>query len=114
MPRGPHTIFKRPQYVSFVEIFGVKAVDAFKEAGTAAPAAVRYATFGFFGGAVLTWLLDKFADSLMDVGELLPRLRRRWQRRKSVASEVGVGAVTEAAAAAVACCLAKGAEQSLL
>lgn len=65
------------QYVSFVEIFGVKAIEAFQLAGASHAAAARFSTFGFFGGAALTWLLDKFADSLVDAGEILQNLRRR-------------------------------------
>jgi hypothetical protein len=63
------------QYISFVEIFSVKAVGAFEEAGLPAHAAERYATFGFFAGVALTWLLDKAADKLVGLAERL-QLRR--------------------------------------
>jgi hypothetical protein len=61
------------QYISFVEIFSVKAVGAFEEAGLVGEAAQRFATFGFFGGVLLTWLLDKAADKLVDLAEALQR-----------------------------------------
>ncbi|GBF93037.1 zinc transporter [Raphidocelis subcapitata] len=64
-------------YVSFVEIFCVKAVTSFEEAGMTHEAATRYGTLGFFGGAALTWLLDKVADRLVDFSEQLERQRRR-------------------------------------
>jgi hypothetical protein len=43
-------------YVSFVEIFTVKAVDSFKECFPE-PYAYLYATLSFFGGIVIAWLL---------------------------------------------------------
>ncbi|KAI8472349.1 MAG: ZIP zinc transporter-domain-containing protein [Monoraphidium minutum] len=76
-------------YVSFVEILGVSALESFKAAGASPPAAARYATFGFFGGALLTWLLGKLADGLMGSGDALARLRRRLARRKVAAAGGG-------------------------
>lgn len=45
-------------YVSFVEIFTAKAVTAFVDAGSSPNAAMRFATFCFFGGVLLVYILD--------------------------------------------------------
>ena len=60
-----------------MENFGVKAVHDFEEAGIGHEAAVRYGTLGFFGGAALTWALNKLADRLVDYSEHLERARRQ-------------------------------------
>lgn len=46
-------------YVSFGEIFMVKAIEAFEEHGYNGDESTRYATFCFFGGICFTALLDK-------------------------------------------------------
>jgi len=45
-------------YVSFGEIFLVKSVDGFADAGYGDDAAMRYATFCFFAGLLITALLN--------------------------------------------------------
>ena len=52
-------------FVSFGEIYGVKAVDAFEEIeGIDRDEATRYATFCFFGGIAITYLLDWLVHTL--------------------------------------------------
>eukprot|EP00238_Polyblepharides_amylifera_P008038 CAMPEP_0196582326 /NCGR_PEP_ID=MMETSP1081-20130531/38656_1 /TAXON_ID=36882 /ORGANISM="Pyramimonas amylifera, Strain CCMP720" /LENGTH=312 /DNA_ID=CAMNT_0041902859 /DNA_START=289 /DNA_END=1227 /DNA_ORIENTATION=+ len=51
-------------YVSFAEIFCVKAVDAFDSAGYDRTVAIRYSTFCFFCGIALTAILDKIVHYL--------------------------------------------------
>lgn len=55
------------QYVSFVEIFGAKAIAAFVEAGLPENEATRYATFAFFTGVIATWLLGKLTHCMAHV-----------------------------------------------
>jgi len=45
-------------YISFVEIFSIKAVEGFEEAGHTREEAKRYSTLLFFGGMLITFLLD--------------------------------------------------------
>lgn len=52
-------------YVSFVEIFSIKAIDGFIDANHDDDAATRYATFCFFGGIIITAALDAFVHFLM-------------------------------------------------
>ena len=57
-------------YVSFGEIFGVKAVESFEEIeGIDGAKATRYATFCFFGGIVITYLLDWLVHTIARVHE---------------------------------------------
>lgn len=51
-------------YVSFAEIFTSKAVIGFEDAGYNEDEAIRYATLCFFGGVLLTWLLDKVVHAM--------------------------------------------------
>lgn len=55
-------------YVSFAEIFCVKAVEGFEEAGYTSDEATRYATFAFFGGIVTTVVLDACVHFLAAMG----------------------------------------------
>jgi len=60
-------------YVSFAEIFTIKAIEGFLEEGHSDAEAQRYATFCFFAGIVFTVLLDKFVQSLTEsFGEQAP------------------------------------------
>ncbi len=69
-------------YISFVEIFSVKSIGEFLRAGLDEAAAERYATFCFFGGCALTWLLDKAVHAAMHLaGALAERRLRRAQVR---------------------------------
>eukprot|EP00239_Pterosperma_sp_CCMP1384_P001959 CAMPEP_0197850398 /NCGR_PEP_ID=MMETSP1438-20131217/15293_1 /TAXON_ID=1461541 /ORGANISM="Pterosperma sp., Strain CCMP1384" /LENGTH=337 /DNA_ID=CAMNT_0043463551 /DNA_START=123 /DNA_END=1136 /DNA_ORIENTATION=- len=52
-------------YVSFAEIFTVKSVEGFADSGYDDDAAVRLATFCFFSGLVLTFLLDRLVHHLV-------------------------------------------------
>ena len=45
-------------YISFVEIFSIKAVEGFEDAGLTRAEAKRYSTLLFFGGMLITFLLD--------------------------------------------------------
>merc|ERR1719172_511525 len=45
-------------YISFVEIFSIKAVEGFEDAGHTREEAKRYSTLLFFGGMLITFLLD--------------------------------------------------------
>ncbi len=57
-------------FVSFGEIFGVKAIDSFEEIeGTNRDEASRYATFCFFGGIATTYLLDFLVHVIARVHE---------------------------------------------
>lgn len=47
------------RYVSFAEIFTVKAVEAFQESGYKDGEAYAYATITFFSGIVFTYILDQ-------------------------------------------------------
>merc|ERR1719397_809179 len=53
-------------YVSFYEIFSIKAIDAFKETQNDNEAN-RSATICFFAGIIMTLLLDKFVHYLNDM-----------------------------------------------
>jgi len=53
-------------YVSFGEIFMVKAVEGFEESGYSGDEALRYATFCFFSGMLCTLLTDKLVHTLLD------------------------------------------------
>ena len=65
-------------YVSFGEIFGVKAVESFEEIeGIDGAKATRYATFCFFGGIVITYLLDWLVHTIARVHEERTGIRRR-------------------------------------
>lgn len=61
------------QYVSFVEILGIKAISSFIDAGFTANEASRYATFAFFTGVTATWVLGKFTHWLAHIADLLQR-----------------------------------------
>ena len=76
-------------YISFVEIFSVKAVSAFQEAGFPDNAAARYATLCFFGGALLTWLLDRLVHALMHAADALAARREARRRRRAAAAAGG-------------------------
>lgn len=52
-------------YVSFAEIFAIKAVDGFTDSNYSDDEAIRYATLCFFGGIIVTALLDYFVHMLM-------------------------------------------------
>ena len=52
-------------YVSFVEIFAIKAIDGFIDANHDDDSATRYATFCFFGGIIITAALDALVHFLM-------------------------------------------------
>ena len=64
-------------FVSFGEIYGVKAVDAQKKQqqmfeeieGIDRDEATRYATFCFFGGIAITYLLDWLVHTIARVHE---------------------------------------------
>ena len=57
-------------FVSFGEIYGVKAVDSFEEIeGIDRDEATRYATFCFFGGIAITYLLDWLVHTIARVHE---------------------------------------------
>lgn len=81
------------QYVSFVELFGVSAVQAFQQAGFVPDTAMRYATFSFFVGCLITWLLDKFVDWMVELpGSLEARRQRKAERPKAAGVEKQVRA----------------------
>lgn len=52
------------RYVSFGEIFLVKAVDGFTDAGYSDDSAMAYATFCFFAGVILTALLNAIVSCI--------------------------------------------------
>jgi hypothetical protein len=83
-------------YVSFVEIFSSKAVEAFEAAGFAANAAARYATLCFFAGAVATWALDHGVHFLVRVSEARGARAEAGAKRRAAeraaAGALGVGA----------------------
>eukprot|EP00239_Pterosperma_sp_CCMP1384_P006288 CAMPEP_0197852926 /NCGR_PEP_ID=MMETSP1438-20131217/21730_1 /TAXON_ID=1461541 /ORGANISM="Pterosperma sp., Strain CCMP1384" /LENGTH=335 /DNA_ID=CAMNT_0043467157 /DNA_START=108 /DNA_END=1115 /DNA_ORIENTATION=+ len=54
-------------YVSFAEIFTVKSVEGFADSGYDDDAAVRIATFCFFSGLCLTFLLDQLVHKLISL-----------------------------------------------
>ena len=57
-------------YVSFGEIYGVKAVDAFESIdGVDRDEATRYATFCFFAGILITYALDWLVHMIARVHE---------------------------------------------
>ena len=57
-------------FVSFGEIYGVKAIDAFEEIeGVDRDEAMRYATFCFFGGIATTYFLDWLVHTIARVHE---------------------------------------------
>jgi len=57
-------------YVSFGEIYGVKAVDAFESIdGVDRDEATRYATFCFFAGILITYALDWLVHTIARVHE---------------------------------------------
>jgi len=62
-------------YVSFVEIFASKAIHGFEDAGYTDKEALRYATFCFFGGMLLLWILDKVVHLVMQLGSMLGKWR---------------------------------------
>ena len=96
-------------YISFVEIFSVKAVSAFQEAGFPDNAAARYATLCFFGGALLTWLLDKLVHALMHAAEAFVQWRQRAGRRvEAVGSDARLDCGSACAVAAVTAAAADG------
>ncbi|GBF88162.1 zinc transporter [Raphidocelis subcapitata] len=83
-------------YVSFVEILSTKAIEAFVSAGYSLSAeAPRYATLCFFGGALLTWLLDRLVHAMMHLakarGDKADRAARR-QARKAAFADAGAAA----------------------
>jgi len=73
-------------YISFVEIFSVKAIGEFMAAGLSENVAAQYATFCFFGGCLFTWLLDKLVHALMHLAEHLTarRVQRQLQKQARV------------------------------
>ncbi|KIY97245.1 Zinc transporter zupT [Monoraphidium neglectum] len=91
-------------YVSFVEIFCVKAVGAFADAGFSDNEAWRYSTLCFFGGAAATWLLGRLVHALLHVAAAAAdrRERRVQAARRQGPGDVEAGGARAAAAAAAA------------
>jgi len=52
------------RYISFAEIFTVKAVEGFVDHGLSEDEAWRYATFTFFGGIAMIWALDQVIHTI--------------------------------------------------
>lgn len=51
-------------YVSFVEIFAIKSVEYFEDEGYSGDEATRYATLCFFGGVIITAILDSIVHQI--------------------------------------------------
>ncbi|KAG1672530.1 hypothetical protein FOA52_002839 [Chlamydomonas sp. UWO 241] len=66
-------------YVSFVEIFTLKAVEGFEQAGYPPNKAYQYATLSFFGGMLMTWLLDLICHGLIRLQEYMQARREMRQ-----------------------------------
>eukprot|EP01023_Acetabularia_acetabulum_P063725 TRINITY_DN8046_c0_g1_i2.p2 TRINITY_DN8046_c0_g1~~TRINITY_DN8046_c0_g1_i2.p2 ORF type:complete len:311 (-),score=50.72 TRINITY_DN8046_c0_g1_i2:508-1440(-) len=56
-------------YVSFTEIFMIKGVAGFEDAGNEDGWVLRYATFSFFGGMLLVWCLDVVVHNIVSCAE---------------------------------------------
>lgn len=64
-------------YVSFVEIFATKSIQGFEDAGFSEERSYQYATLSFFGGMVLTWILDQFCHFLIHLSAWLEERKEK-------------------------------------
>lgn len=91
-------------YVSFVEIFSTKAVEAFQSGGFSQAEGARYAALCFFGGAAFTWLLDKVVHFLVHAAEAVAARRERRRRAGAVEAAEARAATAVAKTASSADC----------
>eukprot|EP00963_Diacronema_lutheri_P000559 scaffold31_cov334-Pavlova_lutheri.AAC.27 len=61
-------------YLSFVELLADESVDEFEEGGASSTAAFVFATLCFFGGALITFLIDKVVHYMMVDKRELPEV----------------------------------------